>query len=86
MQKMGGMSGLMGMMPGMGKIKKQLDGVNLDNSILTRQLAMISSMTKKERRNPKLLNASRKKRVARGAGVRCRTSTGCSRCICRWPT
>jgi signal recognition particle subunit SRP54 len=69
MQKMGGMSGLMGMMPGMGKIKKQLDGVDLDNSILTRQLAMISSMTKQERRNPKLMNASRKKRVARGAGV-----------------
>ncbi|MEE4239277.1 MAG: signal recognition particle protein [Anderseniella sp.] len=69
MQKMGGMSGLMGMMPGMGKVKKQLEGVDLDNSILKRQLAMISSMTKQERRNPKLMNASRKKRVAKGAGV-----------------
>jgi len=69
MQKMGGMSGLMGMMPGMGKVKKQLEGVDLDNSILKRQLAMISSMTKQERRNPKVMNASRKKRVARGAGV-----------------
>jgi hypothetical protein len=69
MQKMGGMSGLMGMMPGMGKIKKQLDGVDLDNSILKRQIAMISSMTKQERRNPKVMNASRKKRVAQGPGV-----------------
>ncbi len=69
MQKMGGMSGLMGMMPGLGKMKKQLEDADLDNSVLKRQLAIISSMTAKEKRNPKIMNASRKKRVAKGAGV-----------------
>jgi len=69
MQKMGGMSGLMGMMPGLGKMKKQLEGADLNNSVLKRQLAIISSMTGKERRNPKIMNASRKKRVAKGSGV-----------------
>jgi signal recognition particle subunit SRP54 len=69
MQKMGGMSGLMGMMPGLGKMKKQLEDADLDNSVLKRQLAIISSMTAKEKRNPKLMNASRKKRVAKGSGV-----------------
>ncbi len=69
MQKMGGMSGLMGMMPGLGKMKKQLEDADLDNSVLKRQLAIISSMTPKEKRNPKIMNASRKKRVAKGAGV-----------------
>ncbi len=66
---MGGMSGLMGMMPGLGKMKKQLEEADLDNSVLKRQLAIISSMTPQEKRNPKLMNASRKKRVARGSGV-----------------
>ncbi|MEM7634038.1 MAG: signal recognition particle protein [Pseudomonadota bacterium] len=69
MQKMGGMSGLMGMMPGLGKMKKQLEDADLDNSVLKRQLAIISSMTAKEKRNPKIMNASRKKRVAKGSGV-----------------
>ena len=69
MQKLGGMSGVLGMMPGVGKIKKQLEGVDLDKTILQRQLAIISSMTPKERANPKLLNASRKKRIARGSGA-----------------
>ena len=70
MKKLGGMSGLMGMMPGMGKLKKQMAGANLDDSVLTRQQAIISSMTRKERRSPKLLNASRKKRVAAGSGTK----------------
>ena len=69
MQKIGGMSGLLGMMPGVGKIKKQLDAANLDDSIVKRQVAIIGSMTKKERRAPKLLNASRKKRIAAGSGT-----------------
>ena len=69
MQKLGGMSGVLGMMPGVGKIKKQLEGVDLDKTILQRQLAIISSMTAKERANPKLLNASRKKRIAKGSGA-----------------
>ncbi|MFN0265021.1 signal recognition particle protein [Tepidamorphus sp. 3E244] len=70
MQNMGGMTGLLGMMPGMGKMKKQLAGANLDDSLLGRQRAIISSMTKKERTNPKVLNASRKRRVAAGSGTK----------------
>jgi signal recognition particle subunit SRP54 len=69
MQKLGGMGGVLGMLPGIGKIKKQLDAANIDEVILKRQQAMIGSMTKAERKNPKLLNASRKKRVAAGSGT-----------------
>jgi signal recognition particle subunit SRP54 len=69
MQKLGGMSGLMGMMPGMGKIKNQLAAANLDDSILKRQCAIIDSMTPQERRNPDILKASRKKRIASGSGT-----------------
>jgi signal recognition particle subunit SRP54 len=69
MQKMGGMEGVMGMMPGMGKMKKAMDGSGIDDGILKRQIALIESMTKKERANPGLLQASRKKRIARGAGL-----------------
>jgi len=69
MLKMGGMEGMMGMMPGMQKMKKQVDAAGLDDKILRRQIAMINSMTKKERANPQILQASRKKRVAAGAGL-----------------
>lgn len=69
MSKMGGMQGVLGMLPGMGKMKKAIDGANLDDKIFLRQGAIISSMTKRERRNPKVLNASRKKRVAAGSGT-----------------
>jgi signal recognition particle subunit SRP54 len=69
MQKLGGMGGVLNMLPGIGKVKKQLDAANLDDGILKRQQAMIGSMTKSERKNPKLLNASRKKRVAAGSGT-----------------
>ncbi len=69
MQRMGGMSGVMGMLPGVGKMKKQMAGANMDDSILVRQQAIISSMTRKERRRPKLLNASRKRRIAKGSGT-----------------
>ena len=69
MKKMGGMGGIMGLMPGMGKMKKQIDAAGLDDSIFNRQQAIISSMTKKERQAPKILNASRKKRVAKGSGT-----------------
>jgi signal recognition particle subunit SRP54 len=69
MQKLGGMGGLMSMLPGIGKMKKQIDAANIDESIFKRQQAMISSMTRAERKNPKLLNASRKKRVAAGSGT-----------------
>jgi len=69
MLKMGGMEGIMGMMPGMGKMKKQVEEAGFDDSILKRQIALINSMTKRERANPKLLQASRKKRIAKGAGL-----------------
>ncbi|HXG79355.1 MAG TPA: signal recognition particle protein [Methyloceanibacter sp.] len=69
MQKLGGMGGVLSMLPGVGKIKKQLDAAKLDETILKRQQAMIGSMTRAERKNPKLLNASRKKRIAAGSGT-----------------
>jgi signal recognition particle subunit SRP54 len=52
-----------------GKIKQQLEGANLDQSVLKRQAAIIGSMTPKERRNPDLLKASRKRRIAAGSGT-----------------
>ena len=68
-EKMGGMGGIMGMLPGVAKIKDQLASANLDEKFVKRQRAIISSMTPLERRNPDLLKASRKKRIAAGAGV-----------------
>ena len=70
MEKLGGMSSMMGMLPGIGKIKKQIDAANLDDSILKRQRAIISSMTPKERRNPKILDGKRKRRIAAGSGTK----------------
>ncbi len=69
MQKMGGMESVMGMMPGMGKMAKQAEAAGMDDKMLKRQIALIQSMTKKERANPALLQASRKKRIAKGAGL-----------------
>jgi signal recognition particle subunit SRP54 len=68
MQKMGGIGGLMGMLPGIAKMKNQIAAANLDEGLLKRQVAIILSMTPKERRNPDLLKASRKKRIAAGSG------------------
>src|SRR6187401_886949 len=68
MAKMGGMSGLMAMMPGVAKIKNQMAERNINDNILKRQMAIIDSMTPGERKNPDILKASRKKRVAAGAG------------------
>ena len=68
MEKMGGMSGLMAMMPGVAKIKNQMAERNLDDSVLKRQMAIIDSMTPGERKHPDILKASRKKRIAAGAG------------------
>ena len=70
MQKMGGMSGLMGMMPGVAKMKNQIAERNLDDSVLKRQMAIIDSMTPGERKHPDILKASRKKRIAAGAGTK----------------
>ena len=69
MMKMGGMEGIMGMMPGMGKMSKQVQDAGYDDKMIRRQIALIQSMTKKERANPQLLQASRKKRIAAGAGL-----------------
>ncbi|MBL4603315.1 MAG: signal recognition particle protein [Emcibacteraceae bacterium] len=69
MKKIGGMSSILGMLPGLGKMKKQMAAANIDDKILLRQEAIINSMTPKERSRPKLMNASRKKRIAAGAGV-----------------
>jgi signal recognition particle subunit SRP54 len=69
MIKMGGMQGLMGMMPGMGKMAGQAEAAGLNDKMLAHQIALINSMTKKERANPDLLAASRKKRIAAGAGL-----------------
>jgi len=69
MAAMGGMSGLMGMLPGVAKMKTQIANAGLDDKILKRQVAIIDSMTPRERRNPDLLKASRKKRIAKGSGT-----------------
>ncbi|MGY6705506.1 signal recognition particle protein [Roseinatronobacter sp.] len=69
MLKMGGMQGVMGMMPGMGKMSKAAEAAGFDDSMLKRQIALVNSMTKKERANPAILQASRKKRIAAGAGL-----------------
>ena len=70
MEKIGGLSGMMGMLPGIAKMKSQLENANLDDRIIKRQRAIIDSMTPAERRNPDILKASRKKRIAAGAGAK----------------
>jgi signal recognition particle subunit SRP54 len=66
---MGGIGGIMGMMPGVRKAKEAMANANVDDRVLKRQEAIISSMTREERRKPAILNASRRKRIAAGAGV-----------------
>jgi signal recognition particle subunit SRP54 len=70
MEKIGGIGGMLGMMPGVAKMKAQLENANLDDRIIKRQRAIIDSMTPGERRNPDILKASRKKRIASGAGAK----------------
>ncbi|HWK43172.1 MAG TPA: signal recognition particle protein [Stellaceae bacterium] len=69
LRKMGGLGGMMGMLPGIGKLKKQLGDARIDDGMVKRQEAIISSMTKAERRNPKLMNGSRRRRIALGSGT-----------------
>jgi len=69
MQKMGGMEGMMGMLPGAGKMGKAMEEAGIDDKMIRRQIALIQSMTKKERAAPQVLQASRKKRIAKGAGL-----------------
>jgi len=69
MKKMGGMEGVLSMLPGVSKIKKQMDNANIDESIIKVNEAIILSMTKEERQNPKIINSSRKKRISSGSGA-----------------
>ncbi|KIL97421.1 Signal recognition particle subunit Ffh SRP54 [Paramagnetospirillum magnetotacticum MS-1] len=68
-RKMGDLKGILGMLPGIGKMAGALKDANIDNKMVARQEAIITSMTKAERKNPDLIKASRKKRIAAGAGV-----------------
>jgi signal recognition particle subunit SRP54 len=70
MQTMGGMTGLMSMLPGIAKMKNQLAERNLDETVLKRQMAIIDSMTPQERKTPDVLKASRKRRIAAGSGTK----------------
>ena len=69
MRKMGGMKGILGKLPGVQKMQKQLDQANIDEKMIGRQCAIIDSMTPKERKNADLINASRKRRIAAGSGT-----------------
>ena len=69
MKKMGGMEGVLSMLPGVSKIKKQMDNANIDENIIKTNEAMILSMTKEERLNPKIISSSRKKRISSGSGA-----------------
>ena len=69
MIKMGGMQSLLSMMPGMGKMGKKLESSGFDDKNIRRQIAIIQSMTKKERINPGILQANRKKRISAGSGT-----------------
>jgi len=69
LRKMGGMSGVMNLLPGVGKVKQQMAAANVDEGVLKRQEAIIGSMTKAERKNPKVIQAARKKRIASGSGT-----------------
>jgi signal recognition particle subunit SRP54 len=67
--KMGGMTGMASFIPGLAKVKSQIEEANIDNKVLKKQLAIIESMTKQERKYPKVLNGSRKRRIAKGSGT-----------------
>jgi len=69
-EKIGGVGGLLGMLPGVAKMKDQIASANLDQTVVKRQKAIIDSMTRMERRNPDILKASRKKRIAAGSGTK----------------
>lgn len=70
MESLGGIGGMMGMLPGIAKAKAQLQNAQLNDNTIRRQIAIINSMTPKERSHPDLLKASRKKRIAAGSGVK----------------
>ncbi|SNB60966.1 signal recognition particle subunit FFH/SRP54 (srp54) [Arboricoccus pini] len=68
-KKMGGMGGIMGKLPGIAKLKAQMGEAKIDEKIIGRQIAIIDSMTKIERRNPKIIDGSRRRRIAKGSGT-----------------
>ena len=68
-EKMGGIEGIMSFLPGVSKVKSQMDQAGVDEKIITQNEAVILSMTKKERENPKIIDGSRKKRIANGSGT-----------------
>ena len=70
MGKMGGVSGLLSMMPGVSKAQKLMAENKISNSIIDKQIAIISSMTKKERADPDIIKASRKIRISKGSGTK----------------
>ena len=69
MKKMGGMEGVMSMLPGINKMKNKMDQANINEEMLVENEAIILSMTKKEKENPKIIGGSRKKRISKGSGV-----------------
>ena len=69
MKKMGGIEGVMSFLPGVSKVKSQMDQAGIDESIISQNEAIILSMTKKERENPKIIDGSRRKRIANGSGT-----------------
>jgi len=77
-EKMGGLGGIMGLLPGVGKLKEAMANAKVDDNMIKRQRAIILSMTPDERRNPDILKASRRKRIAAGSGTDVADwSTGC---------
>ena len=69
MKKMGGMEGIMSLLPGVSKMKSQMEKSSIDESMLTENEAIILSMTKLEKENPKIISGSRRKRISNGSGV-----------------
>ncbi|WP_339052173.1 signal recognition particle protein [Candidatus Lariskella endosymbiont of Epinotia ramella] len=69
LRKMGGLGSLLGMIPGLGKIKQSMQNAKIDERVLLHQQAIIQSMTPWERKNPKMINASRKQRISKGSGT-----------------
>ena len=69
MKKMGGMEGVLSLLPGVGKVKEQMENANVDEKLLSANEAIILSMTKKERQNPDIISGSRRKRISLGSGT-----------------
>ena len=73
MKKMGGMEGVLSLLPGVGKVKEQMKNANVDEKLLSANEAIILSMTKKERQNPDIISGSRRKRISLGSGTDAQT-------------